>query len=47
MHIMIELFLDFAKIGLFTIGGGYAMIPQLPRRLPSAIGLPWRGLLIS
>ena len=26
---MIELFLTFAKIGLFTIGGGYAMIPLI------------------
>ena len=26
MHILVELFLTFAKIGLFTFGGGYAMI---------------------
>ena len=26
---MFELFLTFAKIGLFTIGGGYAMIPLI------------------
>lgn len=26
---MLELFLTFAKIGLFTIGGGYAMIPLI------------------
>lgn len=26
MNILIELFLTFAKIGLFTFGGGYAMI---------------------
>lgn len=26
MHILSELFLTFAKIGLFTFGGGYAMI---------------------
>ena len=26
MRILIELFLIFAKIGLFTFGGGYAMI---------------------
>ncbi len=26
MHILIDLFLNFAKIGLFTFGGGYAMI---------------------
>ena len=26
MHILLDLFLVFAKIGLFTFGGGYAMI---------------------
>ena len=26
MNILIDLFLTFAKIGLFTFGGGYAMI---------------------
>ena len=26
MHILLEIFLTFAKIGLFTFGGGYAMI---------------------
>ncbi len=26
-----ELFLSFAKIGLFTFGGGYAMLPMLER----------------
>ena len=26
MHILLDLFLTFAKIGLFTFGGGYAMI---------------------
>lgn len=26
MRILLELFLTFAKIGLFTFGGGYAMI---------------------
>ena len=29
MNILFDLFLTFAKIGLFTFGGGYAMIPQL------------------
>lgn len=28
-HIYVNLFLEFLKIGLFTIGGGLAMIPQL------------------
>ena len=27
MHILLDLFLTFVKIGLFTFGGGYAMIP--------------------
>ena len=27
MHILLDLFLTFFKIGLFTFGGGYAMIP--------------------
>ncbi len=27
MKILLDLFLTFAKIGLFTFGGGYAMIP--------------------
>ena len=26
MHILLDLFLTFAKVGLFTFGGGYAMI---------------------
>lgn len=28
-HILAELFLTFGKIGLFTFGGGYAMIPLI------------------
>ena len=28
---LIELFLSFAKIGLFTFGGGYAMLPLIER----------------
>ena len=28
MNILFDLFLTFAKIGLFTFGGGYAMIPM-------------------
>lgn len=31
MHIHTELFLTFMKIGLFTFGGGYAMIPLIDR----------------
>lgn len=29
--ILLDLFLTFAKIGLFTFGGGYAMIPMMER----------------
>lgn len=29
MNILFELFLTFAKIGLFTFGGGYAMISMI------------------
>ena len=30
---LFELFLTFAKIGLFTIGGGYAMIPLIEKSI--------------
>ena len=29
MKIILELFYIFFKLGLFTFGGGYAMIPQI------------------
>ena len=29
MHILLDLFLTFVKIGLFTFGGGYAMISMI------------------
>ena len=28
-HVLFELLLTFMKIGLFTFGGGYAMIPMI------------------
>ncbi len=31
MKLLLELFLTFSKIGLFTFGGGYAMIPLIER----------------
>ena len=31
MRLLLHLFLSFAKIGLFTFGGGYAMIPLIER----------------
>ncbi len=33
MKMLFELFYTFAKIGLFTFGGGYAMLPLLERTL--------------
>jgi chromate transporter len=33
MNVYLELFLTFFKIGLFTFGGGYAMLPLLEREL--------------
>ena len=32
-HIYIDLFLTFLKIGTFTIGGGYAMIPLIEKEV--------------
>lgn len=31
MKLLLDLFLTFSKIGLFTFGGGYAMIPLIER----------------
>lgn len=33
MRLLIDLFLSFFKIGLFTFGGGYAMLPMLQREI--------------
>lgn len=33
MNIYLDLFITFFKIGLFTFGGGYAMLPLLEREL--------------
>ena len=33
MNLLLELFLTFAKIGFFTFGGGYAMLPILQREV--------------
>ncbi len=38
MKKLIELFLSFAKIGLFTFGGGYAMLPLIERTCVSEKG---------
>ena len=33
MKILVELFINFAKVGVMTFGGGYAMIPILEREI--------------
>lgn len=33
MKILFELFFSFAKMGLFTFGGGYAMLPMIKREV--------------
>ena len=33
MQLLLELFVSFFKIGLFTFGGGYAMLPMLQREV--------------
>lgn len=33
MNIYLEIFISFAKIGTFTIGGGYAMIPLIQKEV--------------
>ena len=33
MRLLLELFVAFFKIGLFTFGGGYAMLPMLQREI--------------
>ncbi len=38
MRKFLELFSSFFKIGLFTFGGGYAMLPMLQRELVEAKG---------
>lgn len=38
MNIYLDLFLTFFKIGLFTIGGGYAMIPLIQQEVVNTHG---------
>lgn len=38
MHILLELFFMFFKLGLFTFGGGYAMIPLISQEV---VGRGW------
>jgi chromate transporter len=45
MQVLIELFLIFAKIGLFTIGGGYAMIPLITQEITQRNWLTLEGVI--
>ena len=45
MSILLELFLVFAKIGLFTIGGGYAMIPLITQEITQRNWLTLEGVI--
>ena len=38
MNTNLKLFLSFAKIGAFTFGGGYAMLPMLVREVQEKHG---------
>ncbi len=38
MAVLIELFLTFFKIGLFSFGGGYAMLPMIQREVVDVHG---------
>lgn len=33
MHVFLDMFLTFAKVGVMTFGGGYAMLPILEREV--------------
>ena len=47
MRKLLELFLTFAKIGVMTFGGGYAMIPILERELVDRRGWTTNGELMD
>ena len=38
MNVLIQLFMAFARIGAFTFGGGYAMLPILQREVVDGKG---------
>ena len=38
MKLLLELFLTFAKVGVMTFGGGYAMLPILQREVVEGRG---------
>ena len=39
MKLLFEMFLTFAKVGVMTFGGGYAMLPILQREVVENKGL--------
>lgn len=45
MKILLELFFVFAKIGLFTVGGGYAMIPLITQEITQRNWLTLEGVI--
>ena len=45
MKTLIELFLIFAKVGLFTVGGGYAMIPLITQEIVQRSWLTLEGVI--
>lgn len=47
MIIYLQLFLEFLKIGLFTIGGGYAMIPVIQQTVVTDMGWISQELFIN
>ena len=44
---LVRLFSTFFKIGLFSIGGGYAILPMIKEQVVQNIGSPVRNLPIS
>ena len=44
---LLELFLSFAKVGVMTFGGGYAMIPILEREIVDKHGWASSGELMD
>ena len=47
MRKLLELFLTFARIGVMTFGGGYAMIPILEREIVDRRGWTTNGELMD
>lgn len=45
MSILLELFFTFFKIGLFTFGGGYAMIPMITQEVTARGWMPLSGVV--